>query len=871
MSTVYRGVHIQTGHEVALKVLIRTLARNSTLLQRFLREARSAESLEHPNIVAIYDRGIDAGRHYLVLEYVPGGDFHDYVQKNGPLPLSEAIRVVRSVASGLKYAATRGLIHRDIKPSNILRSPSGEAKIIDLGLALQSHVEDERVTREGTTVGTVDYMAPEQARDSRATSILSDMYSLGCTFYYFLAGIPPFPGGDITDKLTRHARSPSPDIRDLRPDIPPGVAAILLRLLAKNPEDRYGNYDDLISALDAAAIAPGDQTPGIPLVPLDAEEDEDWVPPPEASREVAPASSLPLNDLDDALIPMESLADLAGLTPETSPPPMRAGAAEIAQPLPRGQRSAGTPDSEDVESQAVTLQAPIARSTSTWILSTTVIGVAFVILVIGIHQFMGGSPISGVTDDDFDDFEDVGISNSNQERTGRSASEIGSKQGTIDRRKLDALSGRPGGISQPPPWIEPEDKDPVPGDNREEALEHVNHRGLVPEWARAIASDPPSNPVVVVRRVAEPGGTLIKPTLHVALDEVRGGIAELADQGPLPIEDVNISGESRLIRARPGYRPILYVERSSANSLRHPSSILSLERKNVTFEGIDFIVNVLDLTSRQTAFFTCAGSNLTFVDCTVTILNPRSKPFSFLRVEPSSVRPSRIRLERTMVRGAFGPAVEMLSSQGDLVLDRAVILCGTGPVIRMNSPDTANEHRICLVDSVVAGPGPIVQQAKSANGAKNRPLLFRSYGSAFGRLQVPGIASVIASTDAEKSAAQQVDWAGEQNLFAGWKGFFARGNEPTILVDDLAGVRSTWSATEKDSIQILQGWPGHSDLATISPKDIDPFLPSDRRRILAPTAPPGTGPVREDRPRLSDSHPSGADRSIGRGSKSRRR
>ena len=223
MSSVFRAVHVETNHEVALKVLTRSLAKNATLLQRFLREARSAETLEHPNIVAIYDRGIDSGRHYLVLEYVAGGDFHDYIQRQGPLSLAEAISVIKSVADGLKYAANRGLIHRDVKPSNILRTHDGQIKIIDLGLRLQNEFEDERVTREGTTVGTVDYMAPEQARDSRATSIQSDMYSLGCTFYYLLAGVPPFPGGDITDKLTRHAKNPPPDIRDLRPDLPVGV------------------------------------------------------------------------------------------------------------------------------------------------------------------------------------------------------------------------------------------------------------------------------------------------------------------------------------------------------------------------------------------------------------------------------------------------------------------------------------------------------------------------------------------------------------------------------------------------------------------------------------------------------------------------
>ena len=138
MSSVYRAVHVETGHEVALKVLTRTLARNSTLLQRFLREARSAETLEHANIVTIYDRGIDQGRHYLVLEYVAGGDFHEYVHRRGPLGVADAVLVVKDVARALKYAASRGLIHRDIKPSNILRTLTGQIKVIDLGLALQA-------------------------------------------------------------------------------------------------------------------------------------------------------------------------------------------------------------------------------------------------------------------------------------------------------------------------------------------------------------------------------------------------------------------------------------------------------------------------------------------------------------------------------------------------------------------------------------------------------------------------------------------------------------------------------------------------------------------------------------------------------------
>src|SRR4051794_21239072 len=156
MSSVFRATHVETGHDVAVKVLPRYLAKNPTLLQRFLREAKSAESLEHPNIVAIFDRGSEGGRYYLVLEYVPGGDLHEWVGTKGDLGVAETVEILKAVARGLRFAAGRGLIHRDIKPANLLRDAEGHVKITDLGLALQVSEEDERVTRDGTTVGTVD-------------------------------------------------------------------------------------------------------------------------------------------------------------------------------------------------------------------------------------------------------------------------------------------------------------------------------------------------------------------------------------------------------------------------------------------------------------------------------------------------------------------------------------------------------------------------------------------------------------------------------------------------------------------------------------------------------------------------------------------
>jgi serine/threonine protein kinase len=843
MSTVYRAVHLQTGHEVALKVLIRSLARNSTLLQRFLREARSAETLEHPNIVAIYDRGIDEGRHYLVLEYVQGGDFHDHVQRNGPLDLSEAIGVIRNVSSGLKYAASRGLIHRDIKPSNILRSQAGESKIIDLGLALQSEFEDERVTREGTTVGTVDYMAPEQARDSRATSIFSDMYSLGCTFYYLLAGVAPFPGGDITDKLTRHARSPAPDIRDLRPDIPTPVAAILLRLLAKDPDDRFADYDELIAALDAVPITPSDQSPGIPLAPLDADEDHDWLPVPAASASAPADRDVSPDGSDAAMIPMESLADLAGLAGESGPAPNRAISQEPAITIPRANRFGAPAGSEDPDGEGEIAQAPAVHWAPSWILTITLIGSSLVILLIGVHQFLGGSRGSVIVENDTTYENPVVLAERGEDQSGRRGS--GSAPGP---RMLSDGNRGPAQLKlsdrdQRVRWNEPEDKDPIPESARELAAGSSDSRRHLPEWARTPAIDHVETPLVVVRRVAESAGGSTKPTLHIALDEVLNGTIDLADQGPLPLDDVRISGKSRLIRARPGYRPILHVERSSLETTRQQSAVVSLEQKNITLEGFDLIVNVRDLSSRQTTLFGCAGSNLTIRNCTITILNPGNTPFTFIRADTSPSRASRIRLEQSVVRGGFGPGVpvvHLLCNQADLVLDRSVILCGTGPLVRSSGPVAGSEHRVYCVDSVVVGPGPIVECAKGAAGAKTKPIVFRAYGSAFGRLQGPGIASVISSWDADRAAGQQVDWAGDRNVYAGWKGFFARGDEPTITVGDLAGVRSTWSATERDSQEILSPWPRLDDPATTAPADLLPFL-TDRPQLLdqAPRPRPG--------------------------------
>ncbi|MFO0954766.1 MAG: serine/threonine-protein kinase, partial [Isosphaeraceae bacterium] len=327
MSSVFRARHLETGLEVAVKVLPRNLAKNPTVLQRFLREARSAEALQHPHIVAIYDRGQDQGRNYLVLEYVHGGDLHDRVRSEGPLPIHLAVSAIRQVAEGLRYAATCGVIHRDIKPANVLMTSDGKVKVIDLGLALQADDEDERVTREGTTVGTVDYMAPEQARDSRATSIRSDIYSLGCTFMFLLTGQPPFPGGDVAEKLHRHINVPPPDPRSRRPEIPDSLAQLVLKMLAKQPEARFSGYDELLDALgqiktETSTAAPVQNAP-VPVL-FDDSDDEIALAPSDGGLPLAARGEVPLESPGDALPGMDApeslLAGLADLEERSTRP-----------------------------------------------------------------------------------------------------------------------------------------------------------------------------------------------------------------------------------------------------------------------------------------------------------------------------------------------------------------------------------------------------------------------------------------------------------------------------------------------------------------------------------------------------------------------
>ena len=251
MGTVYLAEDSKLERTVALKVLVKTDSTPANLIHRFLAEATTAAKLRHPNIVTVYDSGEADGFLYLALEYIDGPDIERVLRKQGAIPPQRSLEIIQQITQAVDHAHSAGVVHRDIKPSNILLRKDGSATLTDMGLARAvGESAASNITRAGFTVGTVDYMAPEQARSSRAADARSDLYSLGCTWFHMLTGRVPYPAGDLTNKLRAHATGPPPDPREIVPSVPMGIVAVIQRLMAQRPEDRYSTSHELLKDLN---------------------------------------------------------------------------------------------------------------------------------------------------------------------------------------------------------------------------------------------------------------------------------------------------------------------------------------------------------------------------------------------------------------------------------------------------------------------------------------------------------------------------------------------------------------------------------------------------------------------------------------------
>lgn len=256
MGMVLQAEHKRMKRRVALKVMSPTAVQTPDALQRFHREVEAAAKLRHPNIVAADDADEAKGIHFLVMEYVNGSDLSALVKRQGPLTADQAVSCIVQAARGLEYAHKQGVVHRDIKPANLLIDANGTVKILDMGLARIEGATGAQaeLTGTNTVMGTVDYMAPEQALSSKSADARSDVYSLGISLWYLLTGKCAYDGESLMAKLLAHREAPIPSLHQVRSDIPQAVDAIFQKMVAKRPQDRYQSMTQVIADLETCPM-----------------------------------------------------------------------------------------------------------------------------------------------------------------------------------------------------------------------------------------------------------------------------------------------------------------------------------------------------------------------------------------------------------------------------------------------------------------------------------------------------------------------------------------------------------------------------------------------------------------------------------------
>ena len=380
MGKVYKARQNRLGRDVALKIVRSSLLSNPLVRRRYEREVQAASQLQHPNIVSVFDAGEVGGRYYLAMEFVDGIDLSRLVREHGILPVQEACEYARQAALGLQLAHDRGFVHRDIKPSNII--VSGErhvpqatepafVKILDMGLVREIGFDEAtELTRDGTVVGTPDYMAPEQAKNSSTVDHRADLYSLGCAIVFLLTGRPPFPDGSAIEKLLRHQIDPPSPLRESRSDVPEALAAIVSKLLSKKASDRYPNARDVAAALEPFCGYPG----GSPPVSF------------RSRRAVAPAA--PETPLSARSTVPPALVDTPRPKHTPRPPKARPEPSPFAFPL---EPPSGPYHATPARSGANKPAARPAPSSTSAVLIAVVVAVLLVLGVVGVAMLSGGA------------------------------------------------------------------------------------------------------------------------------------------------------------------------------------------------------------------------------------------------------------------------------------------------------------------------------------------------------------------------------------------------------------------------------------------------------------------------------------------------
>jgi serine/threonine-protein kinase len=746
MGAVYKAIDSVLKREVALKLLPPDMASQPEALERFRREARNAARLRHENIVTIYEFDQFGNIFYLAMEFIDGIDLLEYIRRKGRLDPEEARVVTIQAARALEHAHAQGVVHRDVKPSNFLVSRKGDSLVVkmsDFGLARETSDEDGRVTRDGHTVGTVDYMSPEQARNSRSADCRSDIYSLGCTLYHMLAGKAPFAGGSITERLCKHAEDEPPDLRQFNPRISEALCAVVRRMLAKNPAERYPTpgalLRDLIrleSATDplrstevlaGLALAAGEKAP---KAKQQAPAPPHILPPPQRRfRRRAPAAgaapgppSLWSNPWTWGLGGVAIALVLAGVgivvllrSPRSQPDPVT----DVPPPpriLPPNRESAPVPQVSNPSPEPVT--SPAAPSKPDWP-----------------ALYKPSVPLA-----------------------------------------REAVLGE-----FLRPWAQ--SADPGPDTPVLRVSRTATGEGVFPSLDAACAAATTDRLTVI--EIDDNGPIFQTP---VAVASRRLVIRGRNGCRPLLIWDAE--------RSKDEIRP----------AKDEPVGFLSLARGSLTLDGLDVACKWPDAASGRPYLVRVTAGDFLARDCTFSLAGGQPARLGVVRFErgeaasfPAAV-PARCRLSRCVARGP-GLVVLDLDYPGAEVLLDACLLIGTDqPLLQVAGRTLAPTVLRLLRSTLVAGQAVLQVRPTTANDT--RPELdVRAWDVLLARGDSQPGGQMVAL--ANNSRPAKMRWQAINSLYTGWRTLLASGDG---TIDNVGAWQSVWQRTEGD-LALAPPWP----------------------------------------------------------------
>lgn len=880
MGAVFLARDAALRRDVALKVLPKDKAENPTLVRRFQAEAQAAAKLRHDNIVAVYDSDTADGMCYIAMEFVDGKDLHEMVSRRGPVPVKRSIEIIKQVAQALQHAFEHNIVHRDIKPSNLLIRRDGMVKLTDLGLARSVDDSIETgITRAGTTVGTVDYMAPEQGRSSKAADIRSDLYSLGCTWYFMLTGQPPFPDGSLTNKLQAHAIKAPPDPRTLNENVSDGLVAVIHRLLEKKPENRYQTPAELIEDLNTSALTrnaiareifdepeevapPPTRSGKKPVLPDDLpsvdsasrgkssrksrveQEEEPDAPAPSARRgrseqpgpdvdiyadepEEAPARKArvkaPVHSLDDESAEAITSPAISGKTskrePGVLPPPTRR-----------------VQDDKD-EPQGINLE---------W-LKIVGAAVAVVIVVGGL-----GWLISSYSNQFFSSPNMVGpapapAASGNPEKREVEVAAVGGATNS-DKPVIDASTPvaqmvpsprtvGPDGQPLPPgqsaanaTGVSPEGgsltspaANPVTGTNPAAAGAVPFDPDKIPDWANA---KPSSHSVTITvgpgTNTATHFGTLSEALSRVGPD---GALIQLIGSGPFVLSTPSQVQSKRLIlTAEPSSKPII-VFGSAGEGLTgslHVTGHLELNGVHLSLDRQAW----KGTTAVQ--IVTVKEGTLTLQDSTATVSGSGSTPVFLFNLDGNAAGGTKLLIDRCYIRGEPTVAINVRADTLDAVVRESVIAVENGTALRLSSATASignplPPRALRSVHATWCGS----QTLFDISGDRDREtppvthFVFQDSICTTARDQGPRV--LLGAVDwLQDTLRQSVVWTSKSSAFVGFDNLLDLGSKSAFRAKNAENWRLFWQQKVDADQFLTETWPtGLGTMATVSALEFD--------------------------------------------------